>query len=153
MKETLTLKLSGGPTAPARARTALRSLDRTLGELRDDADLLVSELVTNSVVHAGADLVELRATADAAGIHIEVSDPGPGFDRSEARREPSLEGDGGYGLNIVHLLSHRWGVKRNGHASVWLEIDRAQAPAGRFTAGAEAEPGLGELAAARPRPI
>jgi anti-sigma regulatory factor (Ser/Thr protein kinase) len=146
MKETLTLKLSGGPTAPARARTALRSLDRTLGELRDDADLLVSELVTNSVVHAHADLVELRATADPEGIHIEVSDPGPGFSRSEARREPSRTGDGGYGLNIVHQLSHRWGVKRNGRARVWLEIDRSSPRAGRFASGTEAESELRELA-------
>jgi phosphoserine phosphatase RsbU/P len=151
LKETLTLKLSGGPTAPARARTALRSLDRTLGELRDDADLLVSELVTNSVMHAGADLVELRATADPECIRIEVSDPGPGFDERKARRTPSLTGEGGYGLNIVDKLAHRWGVSRDGRAHVWLEIDRRSPRAGRFTPGSAAEDGYRELTLERAR--
>jgi anti-sigma regulatory factor (Ser/Thr protein kinase) len=146
MKETLTLRLSGGPTAPARARTALRSLDRTLGELRNDADLLVSELVTNSVMHAGANLVELFATADPDCIRIEVSDPGPGFDRHEARREPSLTGEGGYGLNIVNELSHRWGVNRDGNARVWLEIDRSPGRERRFERSAGAETGFRQLA-------
>jgi anti-sigma regulatory factor (Ser/Thr protein kinase) len=124
LKETLTLRLSGGPTAPARARTALRSLDRTVADLRDDVDLLVSEVVTNSVLHAGADHIELHATADSAGVYIEVSDPGPGFDKDQARREPSLTGEGGYGLNIIEMVANRWGVKRNRFARVWFELDR-----------------------------
>jgi anti-sigma regulatory factor (Ser/Thr protein kinase) len=136
MNEKLTLRLTGGPTAPARARTALRSLDRTLGELRDDVHLVVSELVTNSVLHAKADHVELHAQTNSDCVRIEVTDPGPGFDQNEARREPSLTGEGGYGLHIVDRLADRWGVKRNDHARVWLEIDRVSgnrrfAPAGR----------------------
>jgi anti-sigma regulatory factor (Ser/Thr protein kinase) len=129
LKETLTIRLTGGPTAPARARTALRSLDRTVADLRDDVDLLVSELVTNSVLHAGAEHVELHAAADPAGVYIEVSDPGTGFDK-DARREPSLTGEGGYGLNIVEMVANRWGVKRNRSARVWFEIDREPRPAG-----------------------
>ena len=50
-----------------------------------------------------------------------------------------MTGDGGYGLNIVDKLSDRWGVKMNGCARVWLEIDREPARPGRFTSGAEAE--------------
>jgi anti-sigma regulatory factor (Ser/Thr protein kinase) len=95
-----------------------------VADLRDDVDLLVSELVTNSVLHAGADHVELHAAADSAGVYIEVSDPGPGFDKEGARREPSLTGEGGYGLNIVEMVANRWGVKRNRFARVWFEIDR-----------------------------
>ena len=127
MKETLTLRLAGGPTAPARARTALRSLDRTIADLRDDVDLLVSELVTNSVLHAKADHVDVLATAGPTGVHVEVSDPGPGFDKDGARREPSPNGAGGYGLNIVDKVANRWGVKRNRFARVWFEIDRSSA--------------------------
>jgi anti-sigma regulatory factor (Ser/Thr protein kinase) len=85
----------------------------------------VSELVTNSVIHAKADHVELHATAGPDGVHIEVSDPGPGFDKDEARREPSLNGGGGYGLNIVEKVANRWGVKRNPFSRVWFEIDRS----------------------------
>ena len=124
MKETLTLCMSGGPTAPSRARTALRSLDRTLGELRDDVDLLVSELVSNSVLHANAERIVVQAATGPDTVRIEVSDPGPGFRPAEARREPSLTGEGGYGLNIVDMVANRWGTTTDGKARVWFEIDR-----------------------------
>ena len=123
MKETLTLLLAGSPTAPARARTALGSLDPTLADLRDDVHLLVSELVSNSVLHAEAEHVELHAESEPRGVRIEVSDPGPGFDQ-DARREPSYTGDGGFGLLIVDKVANRWGTGRNGTAHVWFEIDR-----------------------------
>ena len=124
MKETLTLRLSGGPTAPARARKALASLERTLGELRPDVDLLLSELVSNAVLHANADHVDGLAVADPDCVRVEVSDPGSGFDQHEARRTPSLTGEGGFGLNIIDTVANRWGVKRNRSARVWFEIDR-----------------------------
>jgi anti-sigma regulatory factor (Ser/Thr protein kinase) len=124
MRETLTLRLSGGPTAPSRARAALRSLEHTVADLRDDVDLLVSELVTNSILHAHADHIELHATSDSERVRIEVSDLGPGFDEAEARREPSLTGEGGYGLHIVNSVAHRWGVNGRPYAGVWFEIDR-----------------------------
>jgi anti-sigma regulatory factor (Ser/Thr protein kinase) len=142
MKETLVLRLAGGPTAPARARTALRCLDRTLGELKSDADLLVSELVTNSVIHAQAYEVEVHAAVDDAGVRIEVSDLGPGFDRRYAQREPSLTGGGGYGLHIVDRLAHRWGVSRDGRSRVWLEIDRRPTRERRFARSSTAHPGV-----------
>ena len=123
MRETLVFRLAGGPTAPARARKALRCLDRALAELRDDVHLLVSELVSNSVLHAVADHVELRALANAGGVRVEVSDPGPGFD-PEDRPEPSSTGGGGYGLFLVDRVANRWGVRRDGYARVWFEIDR-----------------------------
>jgi anti-sigma regulatory factor (Ser/Thr protein kinase) len=123
MKESLTIRVAGGPTAPSRARAALGSLDATLADLRDDVHLLVSELVSNSVLHARADHVELHATTEPAGVRIEVSDPGPGFDEKD-RREPSFAGEGGFGLLIVDRVANRWGTKRNGDARVWFEIDR-----------------------------
>jgi anti-sigma regulatory factor (Ser/Thr protein kinase) len=126
------LRLYGGHTAPARARTALCSLDSNLAELRDEVHLLVSELVSNSVIHADAEQVELRAIADPAGVHVEVSDPGAGFD-PEGRPEPSLTGEGGYGLFLVDKVAHRWGVERNYPTRVWFEIDRRQLRGGRRT--------------------
>jgi anti-sigma regulatory factor (Ser/Thr protein kinase) len=132
VKEILTLRLAGGPTAPARARTALGSLDPTLADLRDDVHLLVSELVSNSVLHAAATHVELLATTEPGGVHIEVVDPGPGFDEN-ARREPSFTGEGGFGLLIVEKLANRWGTHRNGSSRVWFEIDRDPAHAAEDT--------------------
>jgi anti-sigma regulatory factor (Ser/Thr protein kinase) len=125
MRESLTLRLSGGPRAPGRARNALRSLDRTLADLRDDVDLLVSELVSNSVLHARAEQIELRADAHRGGVRVEVSDPGPGFDESGKGEHPGMGHEGGYGLFIVDKVADRWGVTRDQRARVWFEIDRA----------------------------
>jgi anti-sigma regulatory factor (Ser/Thr protein kinase) len=123
MQESLTIRLSGGPKAPARARDALRSLDRTLSDRRGDVDLLVSELVSNSVLHAHAEEIELRAHAGPDRIRIEVSDHGPGPDGHDKTRD-RLRGEGGFGLFIVDELADRWGVRHDPGASVWLEIDR-----------------------------
>jgi anti-sigma regulatory factor (Ser/Thr protein kinase) len=127
VQETLTLRLSGGPTAPARARTALCSLDRSFGELRDDVHLLVSELVSNSVIHAGAQQIELHASADPQVVRVEVADAGPGFDE-RARREPSFSGEGGFGLFLVDKVASRWGTNRDASTQVWFEIERRPAP-------------------------
>ena len=123
--ETLTLRISGGPTAPGRARTALRGLDRTLEDLHDDVGLLVSELVTNSVLHGGArleDAIELAATTSDDTIRVVVTDDGPGFDGSELDRAHDV---GGFGLQLVDQLTNRWGFSRDPQARVWFEIDRS----------------------------
>ena len=124
MNESLTIRLSGGPKAPARARNALRCLDRTLSDLRGDVDLLVSELVSNSVMHAGAEQIELHADAGPEQVRIEVSDAGPGFDPERDTTADRDRVEGGYGLFIVDQLADRWGVSRDRNSSVWLEIDR-----------------------------
>lgn len=129
IKESLTLRLSGGPKAPARARKAFASLDSTLSDLRGDVDLLVSELISNSVLHAHADHIEVQVDADPERVRVEVFDPGPGFDQRDGTRDPAIGGEGGYGLVIVEQLADRWGVRRDRRASVWFEIDREQPPA------------------------
>jgi anti-sigma regulatory factor (Ser/Thr protein kinase) len=122
--ETLSLQIAGGPTAPARARTALRGLDRALEGLEDDVALLVSELVTNSVLHGGArseDAIELEAMASDDRIRVEVIDDGPGFDRSALNGNHD---EGGFGLKLVDRLTNRWGFSQEPQARVWFEIDR-----------------------------
>jgi anti-sigma regulatory factor (Ser/Thr protein kinase) len=91
--------------------------------------LLVSELVSNSVIHAGADEIELQATADPLVVRIEVGDPGPGFDERE-RKEPRFEGDGGFGLLLVDKVASRWGTKRDPSTRVWFEIEHRDRRAG-----------------------
>ena len=86
-----------------------------------DARLLVSELVTNSVRHAGlaADGV-VHISADVTGgiLRLEVDDAGTAG--RVAARPPSPEG--GFGLHLVEALAHRWGVTREGCTRVWVEL-------------------------------
>jgi anti-sigma regulatory factor (Ser/Thr protein kinase) len=121
----LAVYLAVRPEAAVAARAALvRCL---AGHISDaalaDAELLVSELVTNSVRHAaiGADAFVRVAAEVADGVlRIEVDDPGTVG--AVAIRTPDLGGGGGFGLRIVEALSRRWGVARNGSTRVWAEL-------------------------------
>jgi anti-sigma regulatory factor (Ser/Thr protein kinase) len=87
------------------------------------AELLVSELVTNSVRHArmpvGASL-EVRTEVDDDVLRVEVFDPGSG--REVAPRKPDVEHGGGFGLVLVERLARRWGAETNAGTRVWFEL-------------------------------
>jgi anti-sigma regulatory factor (Ser/Thr protein kinase) len=112
-----------GPQAPSLARTAVaRWLDsQGHAELREDACLLVSELVTNSIRHAGQPAgapVKIRAGTVNGVVRFEVEDRGHGGVR---RRAPDLR-TGGFGLHFVDTLAVRWGVIREHGTRVWFEL-------------------------------
>jgi anti-sigma regulatory factor (Ser/Thr protein kinase) len=120
----MTLRIQGNPEAAAHARHAL-------GRLRSDIDpplmetlrLLVTELVTNSVRHAGADSVVLRVLVGRTAVWTEVADEGPGFDPADAT--PPGRDRPGWGLFLVERLAHRWGVNHAGRSTkVWFELRR-----------------------------
>jgi serine/threonine-protein kinase RsbW len=119
-----------GPAAPATARAALtRWLDGTVpGEVLENARLLASELVTNSLGHAdlSADSsLRLAVQLSSDALRVEVRDPGT---RGRiAPRPPDHIRGGGFGLNLVEMLSTRWGVNRTGGTRVWFEMDAAGA--------------------------
>jgi anti-sigma regulatory factor (Ser/Thr protein kinase) len=128
MNDELMLHFPGGPDAPARARYALLALNGTLAEVRDTVRLLVSELISNSVLHAGADdesTIELRVVTGERGTRVEVEDRGPGFEPVPV--EPDLENGGGFGLFLVDQLADRWGVEPERPSRVWFEVDRHEA--------------------------
>jgi anti-sigma regulatory factor (Ser/Thr protein kinase) len=124
------LVLSPDDEAPARARRLLRQLlgSRLDGELAA-AELVVSELVTNAVLHGqreGMNAVALTLEESMQCLRIEVTDRGPGFTEAEL-----VPGDpGGWGLVVVGELADRWGIE---HAlrgvRVWAELELAPAPA------------------------
>jgi anti-sigma regulatory factor (Ser/Thr protein kinase) len=90
----------------------------------DDAALLVSEIVSNSVRHAGldaADAIEVRIRGSRSMLHVDVIDPGPGFEPEGARPR---EDDGGWGLWLLDRLATRWGVERGGATRVWFDLAR-----------------------------
>ena len=86
-----------------------------------DARLLVSELVTNSVRHAGlaADGV-VHISADVTGGVLRLEIDNAGTAGMVAARPPTPEG--GFGLHLVEALAHRWGVTREGFTRVWVEL-------------------------------
>jgi serine/threonine-protein kinase RsbW len=96
------------------------------GEL-GDAELVATELVTNSVRHAGLgshDVLRVRAIADGEVLHIEVENEGQ---EGVPRRRPADPIAGGIGLNIVDTLALDWGVRRDDHTTVWVELPCHQA--------------------------
>jgi len=121
------IDLGHDPDSPAAARRALGDLADHLPRRRlQDAQLLVSELVTNAIRHAGlddGDTITLSVEASDRALRIEVSDPGPVFAADEPFPDP--DHTSGWGLYLVRELSDRWGVERNALTRVWFELDRA----------------------------
>lgn len=118
------LRLVSRPDAVPRARHALDDLAEVASEAcLEDARLLVSELVTNSIRHgdlaAGAD-IELKAEVNGNALRVEVCDPGGGFPLR--RRTTESEAGSGWGLYLVGVLAARWGVRSDGSTLVWFEI-------------------------------
>jgi anti-sigma regulatory factor (Ser/Thr protein kinase) len=121
-------RIGGGTRAPSQARRAVRETlggavsDRTL----EDVELLVSELATNSVRHAGCgELDELAMDAQVREdrVLVRVYDGGKGFDGAAPQKaEPQQAG--GYGLVLLDRLADAWGVLRGDRFCVWFELDR-----------------------------
>jgi anti-sigma regulatory factor (Ser/Thr protein kinase) len=121
------ISVVSGAAAPAAARHAVRRWlgARTTESVRIDAPLVVSELVTNSVLHSGAaagEDVTVRLRALAPRCRIEVEDPGRGG--AIAPRTPDPLRGGGMGLHLVAAMSECWGVIRNddGPSRVWAQL-------------------------------
>jgi anti-sigma regulatory factor (Ser/Thr protein kinase) len=126
MNAEIDLRLVPEPEVVTTARHALDQLaDLLPAEKLEDVRLVVSELVTNSILHAELspnDQISLTVTVLAGSVRGRVCDPGSGF---EVPSEPSPRSDmsGGWGLPIVEMISDRWGVQQNSCACVWFEID------------------------------
>jgi two-component sensor histidine kinase len=95
--------------------------------------LIVSELVTNAVVHTGCPAV-LRLclpqtpAPEKATVRLEVAD---GSTRAPVPRWAECEETGGRGLALVDGLADRWGWSPEGAGKrIWCELDRRDAPDG-----------------------
>jgi anti-sigma regulatory factor (Ser/Thr protein kinase) len=117
----LEVELPREHVAPRVARSVVRSVwaDRVEHDLLIDAELLVSELTTNALVHGEGD-IKLRAGLDAHRVWAEIIDEGGGFER--VLREHRRDQVGGWGLGLVADLSTRWGVDDG--SRVWFELER-----------------------------
>ena len=121
--------LAPGQRAPGEAR---RAVDLCLSglvtqQVVDDARLLVSELVTNSLDHGelgegDSVVISVYLATDRLRFEIQNSGTAGVVAASPAERE---SGQGGFGLDLVDILAARWGVTRNRDTSVWFEMARA----------------------------
>jgi anti-sigma regulatory factor (Ser/Thr protein kinase) len=118
--------VASGSSSPAAARAWIKGwLDGRVSERTAfDAMLVVSELVTNSVVHSGVAAgapVQLRANLDADILRLEVGDLGAGTDIVRSPPPDRLSA-GGFGLALVERLAARWGVVHASGTRVWCEL-------------------------------
>jgi anti-sigma regulatory factor (Ser/Thr protein kinase) len=119
--EEITDTLEPTRKAPARARELVRGLVAQESTLRK-VELIVSELVTNSVIHTGVeppDVLSLRVRCEESCVRGEVCNPGEGFEWQSDGIE--LSEPGGLGLLVVDQLAAEWGVRHNGETCVWFE--------------------------------
>ncbi len=127
----LSLELPGRPAAAGAARKALTALNGSLHlvspERLLDAQLLISEVVTNAVRHGGGDEVRVTVRANPELMRVEVHDQGAGFDPAQIP-ERSAQATERWGLQLVAALAHRWGARAERGNVVWFEIDRPQRP-------------------------
>lgn len=104
------LQLPQDETSPAAARQFLRraTCSEHAGHVLEDAVLLVSELVTNSVVHGGPPIVVAVDCATTNGLQVRVRDGSRELPRPRDARSTD---EGGRGLNLLAMLSDDWGVE------------------------------------------
>ncbi|WP_228040330.1 ATP-binding protein [Streptomyces chromofuscus] len=138
-------ELAAHPGSPAQARRLTRT--RLTGwavceDTCDTAALVVSELVTNAILHTASDVVvcELHDGDELVRIAVRdqgcaAGDPHPSSGRAEEEH--------GRGLLLVDALAHAWGAHEHGPGLlVWAELPRqADAPRGDLGWGARPKPG------------
>lgn len=119
----MTLPAAGPAAGLARQATRSAVAAWGLGYLADAAVLLVSELVTNAVQHAGPDpsATVLRLEYSGRWLRIEVHDTSPHGPRP---RTPDWLDESGFGLLLVDALAAKWGVQQTTQGkAVWAELD------------------------------
>ncbi|NGO10700.1 SpoIIE family protein phosphatase [Streptomyces sp. HC44] len=113
------------PERVAGARHQLRELlhDWASEDQVDSAVLLVSEMVTNVLVHTDADallVAEMTGDAGSRRMRVEVTDCS---DALPHKRQPGELASSGRGLMLMELLADAWGVDPRGEGkSIWFEL-------------------------------
>ena len=131
----LRVRLAADPVCVSGARRfvtdGLRSWRRP--ELLDDAELCVSELAGNAVLHSGTTFMEIVLQTLHRGVRISVEDDGPtpaaavqprqAFAFDEVGADLDDEPTTGRGLAIVSVLASSWGVElTEGGKRIWAEL-------------------------------
>ena len=115
------LRLPPDRTASAQARKYVRERMRAWGfdPAICDAELLVSELVTNSVLHARSS-VRVEVVRVERGVRVAVYDDSPAVPRV---RRYGPDAATGRGMLLVQRIAQRWGVEPCEYGKcVWFEF-------------------------------
>ena len=114
------LAMPNGPHAPGRARDFIRGSSAFLTRSsRDSAVLMVSELITNAVLHGRPPIV-LTVERVRAGVEVSVADDHPD---GPMLRSPARTALTGRGMLVVDALATSWGVRRRPIGkSVWIRV-------------------------------
>jgi anti-sigma regulatory factor (Ser/Thr protein kinase) len=123
------------PAEPRAAHAARGALEALLWDLDPEefeiAALLITELIANSVDHAGTGKrgsVRLDVALTTALVRAEVRDDGPGFVPTPRTEDSPLESH--WGLHLMDQLADRWAVMASPESLVWFELDRPRARRG-----------------------
>jgi CheY-like chemotaxis protein/anti-sigma regulatory factor (Ser/Thr protein kinase) len=91
------------------------------GDVIDTVQLLVTELVTNAVVHARTE-ADVLVRLVPGGVRVEVVDDDDSF---PVRRVPHVDRPGGRGLDLVDKMARSWGIDMLEHGKrTWFEVAR-----------------------------
>src|SRR5581483_3459608 len=111
------------PGSAGAARRFVAAALRAGDGVEELAVLLVSELASNAVLHAGTEF-EVVVDRDGNRLRIEVSDANPTMPMLKSYVTESVTGRG---LHMVAASADRWGFEARGTGKVvWFEIDRSQ---------------------------
>lgn len=112
-------------------------------DLVETAELLVSEVVTNALLHAGTP-IDLAVFVEDAGLRVEIGDGSPHFPRHRGYAPTAATGRG---LMLLQQMVDDWGVVPNALGkTVWFQLDSGNRMANHLAVMDESE-----TAASNPR--
>jgi anti-sigma regulatory factor (Ser/Thr protein kinase) len=159
-------ELAAHPSSPAQARRLTRARLNGWSVCEDTCDtaaLVVSELVTNAIVHTASSHIVCELHDDEDLVRIAVRDEGCAPGQPQASHGQQPDDEHGRGLLLVDALCDAWGAHEQGPGLlVWAELPRTAAPSeapaehappGHRPAGdGRSEPGNDLGWGARPKP-
>jgi anti-sigma regulatory factor (Ser/Thr protein kinase) len=135
--DALVFSVSGGPRAAASAREEIRErlVPKVGEEVVGVAQLLLSELINNCVLHGVAGgpeaWIDITVSTFPRSLWVEVTDGGRTFHHEPHAVSP--EAESGRGLYLVQQLASHWGISDHGTARVWFEVPRLREEGAGYT--------------------
>jgi anti-sigma regulatory factor (Ser/Thr protein kinase) len=135
VSESSLLELPAQAAAAGTARTHVRRvlLEWGLTELTDSVVLLVSEVVTNAILHAGS-ASSLCVERTDAGVRVSVTDSSPVMPAPRRRSSSAMTGRG---CQLLNDLADSWGAEPyEGGKQVWFVVTNGRDAWAEFDADA-----------------